>query len=69
MQSMGSFSESSAAQDQSPQSTILKTTGFTPTDWYGRELARREELYQAGQVPSSTWEDVRNRLVARLQSS
>jgi hypothetical protein len=38
---------------------------YTPPEWHGRELARRERLYAEGKIPVYDWADVKARLEAR----
>ena len=38
---------------------------YTPPEWHGHELARRERLYADGKIPVYDWTDVKARLMAR----
>ena len=38
---------------------------YTPPEWHGQELARRERLYAEGKIPVYDWADVKSRLMAR----
>ena len=47
--------------------TSLQTSssGYEPPPWHGEELARRQRLYAAGQIPVYDWAEVKARLEAR----
>ena len=47
-------------------SSLESSSGaYTPPEWHGQELARRERLYAEGKIPVYDWADVKSRLRAR----
>jgi hypothetical protein len=47
-------------------SSLESSSGaYTPPEWHGQELARRERLYAEGKIPVYDWADVKSRLMAR----
>jgi hypothetical protein len=47
-------------------SSLESSSGaYTPPEWHGQELARRERLYAEGNIPVYDWADVKSRLMAR----
>ncbi|MBO5905625.1 MAG: hypothetical protein J6Q84_04315 [Kiritimatiellae bacterium] len=48
------------------EQSFNNTTNQMPPKWHGDELAAREELYTESKLSISDWEDVKARLVERL---
>ena len=47
-------------------SSLESSSGaYTPPEWHGQELARRERLYAEGKIPVYDWADAKSRLMAR----